>query len=143
MIDETSLPVTARVLKKRKGRTWIWACLLGFVVLGIASSFVYPSIEKLFRRSSNAAVRPAPVKSQPNSAQHQAIRDFLVEYLDSGQWEEIRWYPPKSSHYRLKLRTKSKYGSDEVLDLVFAFNGDRLTCYGNQSYAFRQLWDGM
>jgi hypothetical protein len=69
------------------------------------------------------------------------VRAWIAENSHSGEWDEIKWYPPKGRTeklVRMKYRTHSKAGAEEMFDRVFWLKDGKLTPAGDD---YKHQWD--
>jgi hypothetical protein len=81
--------------------------------------------------------------SEPDHEIRERVRAWLRENLDSGEWEEVRWwgskriepgYVPGQELYdclRIKLRTKSPSGGTVLRDFFFLLNATEIISLEN------------
>lgn len=68
------------------------------------------------------------------------VRAWIAENSNSGEWDEIKWYPPVGGEeklVRIKYRTRSKAGAKEMFDRVFWLKDGQLTEAGED---YKNQW---
>jgi len=80
----------------------------------------------------NSLVPPLPrVAEEPDHVEREAVRAWLRENTNTGEWEEVRWYDSNRSgdnneyaELRLKYRTDNDEGATQLFDRIFWYRPD-------------------
>jgi hypothetical protein len=130
-MDESKFPVTSR-LRRRRRKSFSFSLLTIFFLVACVAVALFFVLR--FRSPGGLGF-----------AEQREIRTFLKENLDSGEWDEVRWYLPakngSSKLIRVKIRSKNRFGASELFDLVFSFDGQGFRSWGNDSSMFYYFWD--